>query len=134
MENRSGTLKLNLAFARPLLAGLESPRMGGGGGGGPVSETGKPYRGNLGRDVIPGDVTGPPRSAGVPQRRLPRVCAGHPRGQGSRRGLQRAFTAPCLSYRFHAVPGEARQRACRRHGKERAPLLLLLLPAGARTT
>ena len=96
MANLLGTLKPNLAFARLLLAGLESPRMGGGGGGGgPVSDTGKPYRGNLGRDVIPGDVTGPPRSAGVPQRRLPRDCAGHPRGQGSR-GLQRAFTAPCV--------------------------------------
>lgn len=87
MANLSGTLKPNLAFARPLLTSLESPRMGGGGGGGRVSDTGKPYRGNLGRDVIPGDVTGPPRNAGVPQRRLPQDCAGHPSEQGSRRGL-----------------------------------------------
>nr|XP_014336561.1 PREDICTED: LOW QUALITY PROTEIN: proline-rich protein 7 [Bos mutus] len=62
MANLSGTLKPNPAFARLLLAGLESPRMGGCGGGRRVSDTGKPYRGNLGRDVIPGDITGPPRS------------------------------------------------------------------------
>ena len=121
MANLLGTLKPNLAFARLLLAGLESPRMGGGGGGGgPVSDTGKPYRGNLGRDVIPGDVTGPPRSAGVPQRRLPRDCAGHPRGQGSR-GLQRAFTAPCVcptgSTRSRVRPASAPAGAMGRNGR-----------------
>jgi len=120
MANLSGTLKTNLAFARLLLAGLESPRMGGCGGGSRVSDTGKPYRGNLGRDVIPGDITGPPRSAGVPQR-LPRDCAGHPRGQGSRRGLQRAFTAsrvcPTGSTRSRVRPASAPAGAMGRNGR-----------------
>ena len=46
MVNLPFSLRPNLAFTRPLLACLESPRLGG--GGGRVSDTGKPYGGNLG--------------------------------------------------------------------------------------
>lgn len=66
----------NLAFARPLLAGLESPRMGGGGGGGPVSDAGKPYRGNLGRDVILVTSLGPRGVRGFRRGGFPGIAQG----------------------------------------------------------
>lgn len=52
-----------------------------------------PTRETSGYDVtLLGDVTAPRGVWGFLQRRHPRDCAGHQ--QGSRRGLQRAFTAP----------------------------------------
>lgn len=43
--NLTLALRPSLAFARPLLAVLDTPRLGGGGGLG--SDPGKPYQGNL---------------------------------------------------------------------------------------
>lgn len=96
VANLPCALRLSLTFARPLLARLESPRLRS--GGGRVSDPGKPYRGKPRGVTSSSSVTSPaPRGVwGFPQRRLPRNCAGHRRGQGSRPGLQRAFTAPCV--------------------------------------
>lgn len=83
--------------------------------------------------IILGDVTGPPGSARVPAEEasleLRRARAPSGKSSGTAARLHRAL---CLSYRSRAAPGEACPRAHRRHGKERAPLLLP--PAGARTT
>lgn len=102
-------------------------------GSGRGSDRGNPTGETSRRDVtLLGDVTGPPGESGVPTEKafpgLRRARAGAGKSLGA---AARLHCAPCLPHRSRAAPGEARPRARRRHGKERAPLLS---PAGARTT
>ena len=94
----------NLAFARPLLAGLESPRMGGGGGGGPVSDAGKPYRGNLGRDVILVTSLGPRGVRGFRRGGFPGIA------QGTRVGKEVVWGCSASSPRPVCPTGSTRSR------------------------
>lgn len=133
VANLARPLRLSLAFARPLLVRLESPRAAAAAVAesqiqeNPTGET------SMCDVILLDDVSGPPGSAGVPtEEASPELRRARERAGKSYGTAARFYRALCLSYRSRAALSEARPRAHRRHGKERAPMLLS--PAGARTT